>query len=162
MFKTLTDTSKAAIFTALVLILAVAAALAINAFGLASNEFAWGAVWSITPALATVIMLLVVTRDGYSRKGWQSLGLHRLGLADVADRLLRDVGDHRGRDGRRLGHPARIGHRAGRAGSSTPRCRLRHSGAPTGNHLLSRRRDRHPRILAAQAACRWVASARCS
>ena len=80
MFKTLTDTSKAAIFTALVLILAVAAALAINAFGLASNEFAWGAVWSITPVLATVIMLLVVTREGYSRKGWQSLGLHRLGL----------------------------------------------------------------------------------
>ena len=80
MFKTLSDTSKAAIFTALVLILAVAAALAIKAFGLASNEFAWGAVWSITPALATVIMLLVVTRDGYSRKGWRSLGLHRLGL----------------------------------------------------------------------------------
>ena len=41
MFKTLTDTSKAAIFTVLVLILAVAAALAINALGSASNEFAW-------------------------------------------------------------------------------------------------------------------------
>ena len=80
MFKTLTDTSKAVIFTGLVLLLAVAAALAINALGLASNEFAWGAVWSITPALATVIMLLVVTREGYSRKGWQSLGLGRLGL----------------------------------------------------------------------------------
>jgi uncharacterized protein len=80
MFKTLTDTSKAAIFTALVLILAVAAALAINALGLASNELAWGAVWSITPVLATLIMLLVITREGYSRNGWQSLGLHRLGL----------------------------------------------------------------------------------
>ena len=80
MFKTLTDSSKAAIFTGLVLILAVAAALAINAFGLASNELAWGAVWSITPVLATLIMLLVVTREGYSRKGWQSLGLGRLGL----------------------------------------------------------------------------------
>jgi uncharacterized protein len=80
MFKTLTDTSKAAIFTGLVLILAVAAALAINALGLASNEFAWGAVWSITPVLATVIMMLVVTREGYSRKGWQSLGLGRPGL----------------------------------------------------------------------------------
>ena len=80
MFKTLSDTSKAAIFTVLVLILAVAAAVAINALGLASNEFAWGAVWSITPALATVIMLLVVTRDGYTRKGWRSLGLGRLGL----------------------------------------------------------------------------------
>jgi uncharacterized protein len=80
MFKTLTNTSKAAIFTGLVLILAVAAALAINALGLASNELAWGAVWSITPVLATLIMLLVVTREGYSRKGWQSLGLGRLGL----------------------------------------------------------------------------------
>jgi hypothetical protein len=79
MFKTLTDTSKAAIFTALVLILAVAAALAINTLGLASSEFVWGAVWSITPVLATLIMLLVVTRDGYSRSGWQSLGLGRLG-----------------------------------------------------------------------------------
>ena len=26
-------------------------------------------------------MLLVVTRDGYSREGWKSLGLHRLGLS---------------------------------------------------------------------------------
>jgi uncharacterized protein len=80
MFKMLTDTSKAVIFSGLVLILAVAAALAINALGLASNELAWGAVWSITPLLATVIMLLVVTREGHSRAGWRSLGLHHLGL----------------------------------------------------------------------------------
>ena len=78
MFKTLTDTSKAAIFTGLVLILAVAAALAIKALGLTSLLGAM--VWSSTPALATVIMLLVVTRDGRSRQGWRSLGLHRLGL----------------------------------------------------------------------------------
>jgi membrane protease YdiL (CAAX protease family) len=37
--------------------------------------------WSITPTLATLIMLLVVTRDGYSKEGWKSLGLHRLGLS---------------------------------------------------------------------------------
>jgi membrane protease YdiL (CAAX protease family) len=78
MFKTLTDTSKAAIFTGLVLILAVAAALAIKALGLTS--FLAGMVWSSTPALATAIMLLVVTRDGRSRQGWRSLGLHHLGL----------------------------------------------------------------------------------
>ena len=36
--------------------------------------------WSITPMLATVIMLLVVTRDGYAKDGWRTLGLHRLGL----------------------------------------------------------------------------------
>ena len=34
----------------------------------------------LTPAVAVVLMLLVVTRDGYSRGGWQSLGLHRLGI----------------------------------------------------------------------------------
>ena len=38
-------------------------------------------VWSITPTLATLIMLLVVTQDGYSKEGWKSLGLHRLGLS---------------------------------------------------------------------------------
>jgi membrane protease YdiL (CAAX protease family) len=75
-----TDNQKAGIFTGLVLVLAVAAALVINATGLDSNLFGWGAVWSITPTLATVIMLLVVTREGYSRDGWKSLGLHRLGV----------------------------------------------------------------------------------
>jgi uncharacterized protein len=39
-----------------------------------------GVVWSSTPTLATLIMLLVVTRDGYTKEGWKSLGLHRLGL----------------------------------------------------------------------------------
>jgi uncharacterized protein len=39
-----------------------------------------GVVWSSTPTLATLIMLLVVTREGYSKEGWKSLGLHRLGL----------------------------------------------------------------------------------
>jgi membrane protease YdiL (CAAX protease family) len=38
-------------------------------------------VWSITPTLATLIMLLVVTQDGYSKEVWKSLGLHRLGLS---------------------------------------------------------------------------------
>ena len=63
-----TDLQKAGIFTAVVLVLAVAAALVINAFGLGSNFFVWATVWSITPALATVIMLLVVTRDGRSKR----------------------------------------------------------------------------------------------
>jgi hypothetical protein len=60
-----TDNQKAGIFTGLVLVLAVAAALVINATGLGSNPFGWAVVWSITPTLATVIMLLVVTREGY-------------------------------------------------------------------------------------------------
>ena len=37
--------------------------------------------WSFTPTVATLTMLLVVTRDGYSKEGWKSLGLHRLGLS---------------------------------------------------------------------------------
>lgn len=31
-----------------------------------------------TPTLSVLIMMLVVTRDGYSRTGWATLGLHRL------------------------------------------------------------------------------------
>jgi membrane protease YdiL (CAAX protease family) len=78
MFTKLTDTSKGAIFAVLILLLAVGAALLIKMFGL--SGFAMAGVWSITPVVAALVMLLVVTRDGYSREGWKSLGLHRLGL----------------------------------------------------------------------------------
>jgi uncharacterized protein len=80
MFTKLADTSKGAIFSVLVLCLAVGAALSINMLGLGSNGLIWAILWSITPVVATLIMLLVVTREGYSREGWKSLGLHRLGL----------------------------------------------------------------------------------
>src|ERR687889_1730870 len=80
MFTKLTDTSKAAIFTVFVLFLSVGAALSINMLDLGSNMLMWASVWAITPVVATLIMLLVVTRDGYSREGWKSLGLHRMGL----------------------------------------------------------------------------------
>ena len=73
------------------LVLAVAAALTIKVSGLGSNQFGWGAVWSVTPALATVIMLLVVTREGYTTEGWRSLGLDRLGLRVWPISLLRNV-----------------------------------------------------------------------
>ena len=33
-----------------------------------------------SPTLSVLIMMLVVTRDGYSKTGWATLGLHRLGL----------------------------------------------------------------------------------
>ena len=36
-----------------------------HATGWTQNTFGWAVVWSITPTLATVIMLLVVTREGY-------------------------------------------------------------------------------------------------
>jgi membrane protease YdiL (CAAX protease family) len=80
MHTNFSDLQKAGIFTVVVLVLATAAALVTRVFGLASSFFVWAAVWSITPVLATVIMLLVVTRDGYSKEGWRTLGLHRLGL----------------------------------------------------------------------------------
>jgi membrane protease YdiL (CAAX protease family) len=80
MFTKLTDTNKAAIFSVLVLCLAVGAALLIRVLELTPNLLMW-VLWSCTPTVATLIMLLVVTREGYSREGWKSLGLHRLGLS---------------------------------------------------------------------------------
>src|SRR5829696_955603 len=79
MFTKLTDSSKGAIFAVLVLCLAVGAALLIRFLDISSNLVMFS-LWSITPTLATLIMLLVVTQDGYSKEGWKSLGLHRLGL----------------------------------------------------------------------------------
>src|SRR5215213_8536445 len=79
MFTKLADTSKAAIFAVLVLCLSVGAALLIKMLGLPLG-YGLAAVWSSTPTVAALIMLLVVTREGYSREGWKSLGLHRLGL----------------------------------------------------------------------------------
>ena len=79
MFTKLADTNKAAIFAVLVLCLSVGAALLIKMLGLTLG-FGLAAVWSSTPTVAALIMLLVVTREGYSKEGWKSLGLHRLGL----------------------------------------------------------------------------------
>src|SRR5215212_11290561 len=80
MFTKLTETNKAAIFSVLVLCLAVGAALLIRFLDISSDPVIFS-IWSSTPTLATLIMLLVVTRDGYSKEGWKSLGLHRLGLS---------------------------------------------------------------------------------
>src|SRR5829696_7030140 len=80
MFTRLTDTSKAAIFSVLVLCMAVGDALLVKALGLTSG-LGLAALWMCTPTVATFIMLLVVTREGYSKEGWKSLGLHRLGLS---------------------------------------------------------------------------------
>src|ERR687893_446903 len=79
MFTKLTDMSKAATFTVLVLCMAVGAALLIRFLNISSDPVMFS-VWSCTPTVATLIMLLVVTRDGYSKEGWKSLDLHRLGL----------------------------------------------------------------------------------
>src|SRR5919199_3178429 len=80
MFTKLSDTSKAAIFAVLVLFLAVGAALLINMLAPIADLVMF-AIWMSTPTVATLTMLLVVTREGYSKEGWKSLGLHRLGLS---------------------------------------------------------------------------------
>lgn len=80
MFTKLSDTSKAAIFTVLVMVLAVGAALLIRMQGDFPGPGLW-AVWMFTPTMATLTMLLVVTREGYSKEGWKSLGVHCLGLS---------------------------------------------------------------------------------
>src|ERR671921_623882 len=79
MFTKLTDTAKGATFSVLVLCMAVGAALLIRILNITSDLVMF-TIWSITPTVAALIMLLVVTRDGYSKEGWKSLGLHRLGL----------------------------------------------------------------------------------
>ena len=42
------------------------------------------AVAMLTPAMAAVLKLLVVTPEGWSRRGWASLGLHRAVLRSFA------------------------------------------------------------------------------
>jgi uncharacterized protein len=80
MFSKLTGTSKAVIFSVLVLFMAVGAALVIRTLGLTGGMGMW-ILWSCTPSVAALVMLLVVTREGYSKEGWKSLGLHRAGLS---------------------------------------------------------------------------------
>jgi membrane protease YdiL (CAAX protease family) len=80
MFTKLTYTSQAAIYSVLVLLMATGAALLIRLFDLTASLGMW-ILWSCTPTVAALLMLLVLTRDGYSREGWKVLGLHRLGLS---------------------------------------------------------------------------------
>jgi membrane protease YdiL (CAAX protease family) len=75
MFLHLTDTTKALIFYSIAFALAVLVTVLAPLIGAGA-----GFVTMFTPLIAVLIMLLVVTRDGYSRAGWRSLGLHRAGL----------------------------------------------------------------------------------
>jgi membrane protease YdiL (CAAX protease family) len=79
-FAKLTDTRKATIFSVLVLFMATGVALLIRFLELSPNMGMW-ILWSCTPTVAALIMLLLVTREGYSKEGWKVLGLHRLGLS---------------------------------------------------------------------------------
>jgi hypothetical protein len=74
MFTRLSDVQKAVIFAVL------AVALALVMVPLVTDSFITKVAYMWTPGIAVLVMLLVVTRDGFSREGWKSLGLHRLGL----------------------------------------------------------------------------------
>jgi membrane protease YdiL (CAAX protease family) len=80
LFTKLSNTSQATIFSALVLVMATGVALAIRILEMAPTTDMW-VLWSSTPTAAALLMLLVVTREGYSGEGWKVLGLHRLGLS---------------------------------------------------------------------------------
>jgi uncharacterized protein len=80
MLSRLSDTSQATIYSVLVLVIATGVALLIGILELTPSAGMW-VLWSCTPTVAALIMLLVVTREGYSREGWKVLGLHRLGLS---------------------------------------------------------------------------------
>jgi uncharacterized protein len=76
MFRHLSDPIKGALFY----VIAFALALVIVALPGAAETERTLLLTMFTPLVAVLLMLLVFTRDGYSRKGWASLGLHRLGL----------------------------------------------------------------------------------
>jgi membrane protease YdiL (CAAX protease family) len=75
MLTNFSNARKAAGFTVLVLLLALVVALLIRMLG--DGVFL---IWSLTPTIAALIILLALTREGYSKEGWKSLGLHRFGL----------------------------------------------------------------------------------
>lgn len=75
MFMHLTNTAKGFLFFGIAFTLTVIVSLLAPILGDATMFF-----HMFTPAFATLIMALLVTRDGYSRNFWSSLGLHRAGL----------------------------------------------------------------------------------
>jgi membrane protease YdiL (CAAX protease family) len=72
-FPTLSLTARAVTFYLLALGMCVGVTLALPDLG------AIAALVGLTPTIAVLIMQLVVTRDGWRRTGWTSLGLGRLG-----------------------------------------------------------------------------------
>ncbi|MFT4417031.1 type II CAAX prenyl endopeptidase Rce1 family protein [Fredinandcohnia humi] len=71
MFASLSNKGKAILFIILAYSLGVIFSLLPN-----MNTF----FYMFIPMLTTLIMMFVFTRDGYSKEGWKSLGLHKLGF----------------------------------------------------------------------------------
>ena len=74
MSSQLNSFKKAGLFYLITFALAIL--VAVFGQGLGANSLI---VYMFTPLAAVLIMLLVVTREGYTRAGWQILGLHQLG-----------------------------------------------------------------------------------
>lgn len=75
MFPNLSETAKGYTFFALALVLTVIVSSMAPVLGNATMIL-----HMYTPTAAALLMLLVVTRDGYTSAGWRGLGLHRAGL----------------------------------------------------------------------------------
>src|SRR5215212_7535591 len=69
MFTQLTDSAKAFVFYGIAVILTVMVTLAVSRLGELTAYF----LHMYGPTLATLLMLLVVTRDGRSRAAWRAL-----------------------------------------------------------------------------------------
>jgi hypothetical protein len=87
----------------LVVVLALGTALVIRALNL-PNGLRSSALYMCVPAATVLMMLPFVTRDGYTRAGWSSLGLHRLGLRAWCVAIVPGAG-RSGRHRHRLGQP---------------------------------------------------------
>ena len=74
--RRLSETRNAAVFSAMLLTLALAAALLIRA--LDPPQMLAYIIWGSTPLLAVLIMMFLITDDGRTREGRALLGLYRL------------------------------------------------------------------------------------
>ena len=70
--------------------MALVVALVTRPLGFTSG-FATAAIHMGTPAEA-VLTMLIITGNGFSREGWKSLGLHRVGLKGWSVALLLPLG----------------------------------------------------------------------
>jgi uncharacterized protein len=75
MFTHISSLTKATLYYIFAFGLAVLVAMMAERLGESSRIISM-----FTPLVAVLLMMLVVTRDGYTREGWKVLGLHRLGL----------------------------------------------------------------------------------
>lgn len=75
-FRGLSETVTAWVFAGLACTLALLAGIAIRVLEVTS-DFTAALIYMSTPTVAAMVMLLVVTRDGWSRSGRRSLGLRQ-------------------------------------------------------------------------------------